>query len=94
MKRFSKKWFSQIMINHLLKKELDSLKKSIQIQHNIKYNLSYGDVVSFLVKHYNKETIEYPIEEKLLVSVPLKQIPLSFGTKLDGKTRVSFSVES
>ena len=94
MKRLSAKWFSQIMINKVLKKELDSLKQNIRIQHNMNYNLSYGDVITILVKHYKEERKEYSIEEKLLVSVPLKQIPLSWSNNLDSKTRVSFSVES
>ena len=94
MKRFSKKWFSQIMINKSLKSELDNIKPIVSIETNANHKLSYGDIITFLVKHYKKELKEYSIEEKLLISVPLKQVPLSFSTKLDGITRVSFSVES
>ena len=82
------------MIHKVLKKELDSLKQSIAVDNNIDYSLSYGDVIIFLIKHYKKERKEYSIEEKLLVSVPLKQVSLLHSTKLDGKTRVSYSVES
>ncbi len=95
MGKFNKNWFSQIMINRLLKNELNQLKKIITKKNLVTSELSYGDVISFLVEHYKKNTVEYPIEQKLKVSVPLKQVkPLSISSKLDGKTRISFSVEN
>jgi len=95
MKRFSRTWFSQIMIHKLLKKELDSLKKNIAFETNVNYNLSYGDVITFLVNHYKKtKQKEYPIEEKLRVATPLQRKSINVGTKLDGKQRVSYSVET
>lgn len=96
MKRFSKQWFSQIMIHKLLKRELDQLKKIIAIDINVNYNLSYGDVITVLVNYYKKtKQIEYPIEQKLKVVTPLKKAsPISVSSKLDGKTRVSYSLEN
>lgn len=96
MKRSSKKWFSQIMIHKKIKQQLDELKNIIALETNSTHKLSYGDVISHLIKEYKKsKSLEYTIEEKLLVSVPLKQVrPLSVSSKLDGKTRVSFSLKS
>ena len=54
MKRFSRKWFSQIMIHKLLKSKLDKLKKVISLESNFDYKLSYGDVILFLINHYEK----------------------------------------
>ena len=95
MGKFNKKWFEQIMINKVLKRELDNLKKIIAVKPNVKYNLSYGDVITILVDHYKKNITEYPVEQKLQVSIPLKHVrPLSVSSKLDEKIRVSYSVES
>jgi len=95
MGKFNKRWFSQIMINKFLKNELDKLKKLITKDTLVTSELSYGDVISLLVEHYKKNIAEYTVEQKLQVSIPLKQVrPLSVSSKLDGKTRVSYSVES
>ena len=95
MKRFSKKWFSQIMINKNIKKELDSLKQSIALEQNINFKPSYNDVLSFLIKHYKKQYVEYPVEQKLKVVIPLNKVrPLSLSSKLDGKTRVTYLLGS
>lgn len=95
MGKFNKKWFSQIMINKLLKNELNQLKKIIIKDTLVTSELSYGDVISFLIKQYKKNIAEYPIEQKLFVSIPLTQVkPLSISSKLDGKTRVSYFVEN
>jgi len=83
------------MLHKLLKKELDSLKKSIGEEININYNLSYGDVITFLVNHYKKtKQKEYPVEQKLRVATTLLNNSINVGTKLDGKQRVSYSVET
>ena len=106
MKRFSKKWFSQIMIHKLLKKQLDELKSVVAIETNTTYRISYGDIISYLITEFkNSRRIEYTIEPKLLsgtsfsstklnVSVPLKKVSVLRTTKLDGKQRVSYSLES
>jgi len=106
MRRFSKKWFSQIMIHKLLKRELDELKSIVTIEISANWKLSYGDVILYLIKDFKKSRLtEYPIEQKLLsgtsfsstklkVSVPLKKISVSTATKLDGKQRVSYSLEN
>ena len=95
MKRFSRKWFTQIMIHRLLKKELDSLKRIIKEETNVNYNLSYGDVITFLVNHYKKSNrIEYPIEEQTRVAIALQKISSSIVTKTENKTRVVNSLES
>ncbi len=107
MKRFSRKWFSQIMINKLLKRELDQLKSIVARETFVTWNLSYGDVISYLIKDFKKSRrIESLVESKLLIgnsfnksslnlSIPLKKVTtLSTTTKLDGKQRVSYSLES
>lgn len=95
MKRFSRKWFSQIMIHKLLKKELDQLKKSIKYENNSKYDPSYGDVITFLLNHFKKtKQNEYPVEQKLSVTIPLQKKSINVSTKLDGKQRVSYSLEN
>lgn len=107
MKRTSKKPFSQLMINNSLKHELDRLKLVVAKKILATWNLSYGDVISYLVEQFDQtQKIEYPIEEKLLssnsidksvlkVSIPLKKVNASGVTvKLDGKKWVSYTLDS
>ena len=106
MKRFSRRWFSQIMIPNLIKQELDEMKKVFAIKYNIKYKLSYADVIRILISEYKKlRSVEYPISRKLLVGtkikrenlkvvVPLKRNPIKLASKLNGKIKVSFLLES
>ena len=95
MKRFSRSWFTQIMIHKLLKRELDQLKKIIVKETNVNYNLSYGDVITFLINDYKKiRSNEHTIEQKFYVSVPLQKKSINVSTKLDGKQRFSYSLES
>jgi len=106
MKRFSRKWFSQIMIHKLLKKELEELKSIVSKEVSSTHQISYGDVITFLIKEFKeKRKIEYPIDPKLLIknsfsgtklnaSIPLRKTSLASGSKLDGKQRVSYSLES
>ena len=93
MKRFSKRWFSQIMINKLLKKELDQFETIIMIETNINYKLRYGDVIIFLMNHYKKtKQNEYLIEPKLIFSTPLQKKTVNIASKLDGKQRASYTL--
>ena len=94
MKRFSRKWFAQIMINKLLKRELDQLKKIISKDTNIHYNLSYGDVIKFLLQHYmQSKKLEYAVEPKTYVVTSLPSVTsVNVSSKLDGKQRVSYNV--
>jgi len=104
MKRSSKKWFSQIMIHKKIKQELDSLKEIVRINTNANHRTSYGDVISFLIKHYkNSLRVEYPLSQGVLVgneiqkkdlsvSIPLKRKSLRVSSKLDGKQRVSYTL--
>ena len=106
MKRFSKKWFSQIMINKKLKQKLDYLKEIIKSETNSSCNLSYGDVIKHLIQKYEEsKRLEYPIRDEIAVCTPLKaknlnvSIPLRktssrSNSKLDGKRNVSFSLET
>jgi len=106
MKRFSKKWFSQIMIPKKLKQELDELKEFVRIDMNVNHPISYADVVRFLIKKYREPLrVVYPLSQNVLVgnniekkdlrvSIPIKPKPFSAISKLDGKTRISYSVES
>ena len=96
MKRFSRTWFTQIMIHKLLKQELDQLKKIISKETNINCNLSYGDVIKHLLQHYKQsKKLEYTLEPKLNVSIPLRPVTsLNVSTKLDGKQRISYSLKN
>ena len=95
MKRFSRKWFAQIMINKLLKRKLDQLKVTIAKEINATWKLSYNDVITHLIKNYKESRrIEVPLEPKLLLSNLLKNSRLKISTKLDGKQRVSYSLEN
>lgn len=106
MKRLSKKWFSQIMIHKKIKQELDSLKEIVRIQTNVNHRISYADVIIFLIKHYkNSLQVEYQLNQNLLVgnviekkglsvSIPMKNKSISVSSKIDGKSRVSYSLES
>ncbi len=93
MKRFSRKWFVQIMINKLLKK-LDFLKQTMKLEYKKDYNLSYNDVITILVNSYKKNKEEFNLEPKLRIGMPLKGSRWQVSSKLDGKTKVSFSLKS
>lgn len=95
------------MIHKLLKQNLELLKKIITIEINANYNLSYGDVITFLINHYKKtKQIEYQLEPKLLsgvsfnksklyISIPLKKISTaSAASKLERKKFVSYSLDA
>lgn len=84
------------MIRKVLKKELDSLKETVTMETNSSFKQSYGDVINFLINFYKKsKRIEYPIEEKTRIAIPLQNVSLvSVATKLDGKTRVSYDMAS
>ena len=94
MKRFSKKWFAQIMVSKLLKRDLDQLKIIIGNEMQATWKLSYNDVIKQLVKNYKESRrIEVPLEPKLLLGSSLKYSGLKISTKLDGKQRFSYSLE-
>ncbi|MCH8915093.1 MAG: hypothetical protein IIA82_04535 [Thaumarchaeota archaeon] len=104
MKRFSRKSFSQIMINNSLKNELDQLKQIVANEISATWNLSYGDVIFYLIKKFKQQTFEYEIEPKLLVanqisesnlkiSTPLNNNRIFSSRKLDKKIRVSYTLE-
>ena len=95
MKRLSRKWFAQIMINKLLKKELDFLKQVMKLEYKKDYNLSYNDVITILVNNYKKNKLEFSLEPKLNIVMPFsRHTPPAISSKLDGKTKVSFSLKS
>ena len=95
MKRFSRKWFTQIMIHRLLKRELDQLKVIITKEMNATWKLSYNDEIKFLIKKFKESRrIEVPLEPKLLLGNSLKNTRLKISSKLDGKQRFSYSLES
>ena len=106
MKRLSKKWFSQIMIHKKIKQELDSLKEIVRIETNANHPISYADVIIFLIKNYkNSLQVEYPLSQGVLVgnaikkkglsvSIPLERKSTSVSSKLDGKSRVSYTLKS
>ena len=94
MRRF-RKWFAQIMINKLLKNELDQLKITFAKEMNATWKLSYSDVIKYLIKNFKESRrIEVPLEPKLLLGSPLKNSGLKISSKLDGKQRISYSLEN
>lgn len=83
------------MIHKLLKFKLDKLKKLISLESNLDCKLSYGDVILFLINHYEKIKYEESlIEPKLIFSTPLQKKSVNITTKLDGKQRVSYCLEN
>ena len=106
MKRFSRKWFSQIMIHKKIKQELDSLKETVRRETKVNYRISYGDEINFLIEHYKKtQRVEYPLMQSLLVgnviakknlhvSMPLNRNVTRLSSKLDGKLLTSTSLKS
>ena len=95
MKRFSRKWFAQIMIHRLLKRELDQLKFIIAKEMNATWKLSYNDEIKFLIKNFKESRrIEVSLEPKLLLGNSLKNSRLKISLKLDVKKRISYSLKS
>ncbi len=95
MGRFNKNWFAQIMINKLLKKELDQLKVIISKEMNATCKLSYNDVIKHLIKKFKESNrIEVQLEPKLLLGNLLRNSGLKVSTKLDGKQRFSYSLKN
>ena len=105
MKRFSRKSFSQIMINNSMKNELDQLKQIVTNEISATWNLSYGDVIFYLIKKFKQsQTLEYEIDAKLLIANQISNSNLKISTtlnntriassrKLDKKFRVSYTLE-
>ena len=92
------------MINNSLKNELDQLKQIVANEISATWNLSYGDVIFYLIKKFKQQTFEYEIEPKLLVanqisesnlkiSTPLNNNRIFSSRKLDKKIRVSYTLE-
>ena len=92
------------MISNSLKKELDQLKQIVANEISATWNLSYGDVIFYLIKKFKQLQIEYEIEPKLLIGnridnsnlkilTSLNNTRLSSSRKLDKKFRVSYSLE-
>jgi len=93
MKRFSRKWFAQIMIHRLLKRELDQIKFVIAKEMNATWKLSYNDEIKFLIKNFKESrSTEVSLEPKLLLGRSLKNPGLKISSKLDGKSRVSYTL--
>jgi len=49
-KRFSRHRFTNIIINNNLKSILDTFKKFLKERENKNYNISYSDVITYLIK--------------------------------------------
>lgn len=95
MGRFNKNWFKQIMIHKSLKQELDKLKIIITKESSVTWELSYNDIIKHLIDNFKEShRIEIPLEPKLLLVSSLKNSGLKVSSKLDGKARVAYSLES
>jgi len=82
------------MINNSLKHELDKLKSIVSKEVLSSWNLSYGDVISFLVNQFMKSRKqEYDLEKKLISSVKFSDSNLKVVSKLEPKIVASFSLE-
>ena len=92
------------MINNSLKSELDQLKQLVTNEISATWNLSYGDVIFYLIKKFRQSQIEYQLESKLLIanrisksnlriSTTLNNTRISSSRKLDKKIRVSYTLE-
>ena len=83
------------MIPKSLKQELDQLKFIIAKEMNATLKLSYGEEINFLIKKFKESRrIEVQLEPALLIGSPLNNPGLKISSKLDGKARVSYSLES
>ena len=83
------------MLNVGIKKQLDKLKPIIAKRIHIDMNkISYNDIIDYLIKNFKTKRIEYPIEQKRLVAIPLRPVSLSVSSKLENKTKASFLLES
>lgn len=87
-----------------MKNDLDLLKLIIGNEISAKWNLSYNDVIFYLIKKFKQQTLEYEIESKLLIankidksnlkiSAPLNSNRIFSSKKLDRKLRVSYTLE-
>lgn len=95
MGRFNKNWFKQIMVNILIKKELDQLKTIIRKLMNSNYELSYSDEIKFLIKYFKESCrIEVPLEPSLWSGNSFRNSRLKTTIKLQEKTIAAFSFES
>jgi len=84
MKRFSKKWFAQIMIHKLIKQELDQLKNIIRIDTHAVGPISYNDEIKYLIKKFNESRrIEVPLEPKLFLGSSFKHPGLKVAYSLE-----------
>ena len=82
------------MINNSLKHELDELKFIIAKEISASWNLSYVDIISFLVVEFKKSRpVEYPLEQRILSIISLTKPSLNISSKLEQKSLVSFNLE-
>ena len=58
-KRFSRHNFTNIIINNDLKSILDTFKKLIKERDNKNYNISYNDVITYLIRKPLEKNLEY-----------------------------------
>jgi len=61
-KRFSRHRFTNIIINNDLKLILDTFKKLVKGKENKNYNISYSDVIIYLIKKFLEKDLEYDIK--------------------------------
>ena len=106
MGKTNKKNFTHLTVNKKLKHELDLLKQIVRKEMGVTHTIWCPDVINFLISHYrNSSRVEYPLKQGLQVgnklekkglsvSIPITPRPYSASRKLDGKTRVSFLLES
>jgi len=94
------------MIHKKIKQELGSLKEIVRVKTNVNHRISYADVIIFLIRHYkNSLRVEYPLSQVVLVenkiekkdlsvSIHLAKKLTSVSSKLEGKSRFSYSLEN
>ena len=61
-KRFSRYRFTNIIINNDLKSILDTFKKLVKERENKSYDISYSDVIIYLIKKFVEKDLKYNIK--------------------------------
>ena len=83
---YNKENSSQIMINKVIKKQLDSLKTIIPHKKHETF-ISYGEVINFLIEKLKNQALHYPLN-KFSIRFPIRtKINSSNGTVMKTKLR-------
>ena len=79
-KRFSRHRFTNIIINNDLKSILDTFKKLVKERENKNYNISYGDVITYLIRKLLEKNLEYNTKS-YAINFPTRKTSFTTETK-------------